>query len=187
MVYPSHLFAPIFKGAFNAYKIVPDNRRRSASQAHIQAMIEGRVVRVNETSSWAEKDQIQVFLDASARHGGVNRDRQSPYAAGNAADSDTEILGKQTPTSGSELEAILYGLSADAVQGQNNATIGIDVEDLSSLNIDNQIFLERNFTALSEHIVTMHPTGEPRTLGSGQQKRLYPNACRRLHEEQAQV
>ncbi|KAH0292690.1 fatty acid synthase subunit alpha, partial [Aureobasidium sp. EXF-3399] len=146
MVHSKYLFAAISKDTFDTYKSVADQRRRGANQAYIRAMLESRVVRVKEKSSWAETEEKRVFLDPSYRHGVASVDRKSPYTVSIAPDSDTRHPDKQSPTSIDELESTIKLMSKAAMQSANNATIGIDVEDLSSINLDNQVFLERNFT-----------------------------------------
>ncbi|PKY00463.1 3-oxoacyl-synthase [Aspergillus campestris IBT 28561] len=137
VVAPRFIFASIADACYNDYRDKAVKRQRVATTEFISRIFNGQMVQVKEDPPWKNLEAMRAtFLDSSIRlvdeldtiNGGlVGEDNAEPPALSNQ-------LQKM-------LQEVLQRPNASAPY-----EIGVDIEDISNVSIDNDSFLERNFT-----------------------------------------
>ncbi|KNG91432.1 3-oxoacyl-synthase [Aspergillus nomiae NRRL 13137] len=118
-VAPRYLFSSITANRFEEYRERVLQRQQKIVPVFQKRMAEGRLFQIKDHSAWTSDQEKDVFLDPLAR---VSQ------------------------------KLLLFARSSDQwlrdsiSKEQGNVSVGVDIESISSVNIEDEIFLERNFT-----------------------------------------
>ncbi|KAL2823456.1 hypothetical protein BDW59DRAFT_163236 [Aspergillus cavernicola] len=131
MVSPKHLFASLSATAYQDYRARVTKRKRSAIPTFVSRLMKNNLVQVKTQPPWNKPDAMRdFFLDPTSRV----VDGQIKHA--------TENFRQDPPPSiAGTVQAMLQTLTPSPT-----SSIGVDVEDVININVDNTAFIQRNFT-----------------------------------------
>ncbi|PYH86834.1 hypothetical protein BO82DRAFT_397400 [Aspergillus uvarum CBS 121591] len=151
MVAPKYLFASVPTEAFEKYRTEVDRRQRAASREYISRLLKNTLVQIKASAPWKDTDNMRdVFLNQDSR---LAKDQSRFVDSASTQDAfvfqrtNAEIIS--TADKSNTLSAIVQSMVEDVTRRSKPAssvTVGVDVEEITSINIENENFIERNFT-----------------------------------------
>jgi fatty acid synthase subunit alpha, fungi type len=135
-IHPKYLFATLDEAEFLKYKAKVEVRQKKAYRYFHNGLINNSLFVAKTHSPYAPEIESQVFLNPEHR---VATDKKT----GELTFPSTLPKKVESPSVKST-KAMLESLTqATAAPGSK---VGVDVEDIRAINIDNETFVERNFT-----------------------------------------
>ncbi|GCB23240.1 fatty acid synthase subunit alpha [Aspergillus awamori] len=154
-VSPRYLFAAVDQTPYEAYRIKALRRCEMANRAFIEGLNTNTLFQAKTSSAWAAEDEMRVFLDPFAR---VAVDDGSYYFDAKCLHPDSEDTASETssgvltavetpstPTSEPLIHACQKWVEG-AVSTDGTTSVGVDIESVTAINVENEVFLERNYT-----------------------------------------
>jgi fatty acid synthase subunit alpha len=159
-VHPKYLFATLDEASYDAYKARAQVRQKEAYRHFHRALITNTLFRAKEEPPYVEKQESEVLLSPNVR-ATVQKDSSFAYApqpaapVGQTRDQSTvnsseslratnpEPIGHQSKTEEK------YKHLAEQLQtrfGSGVRRVGIDIEDVETINMSSETFIARNFT-----------------------------------------
>jgi fatty acid synthase subunit alpha len=137
-IHPKYLFATLDPAQYAAYKQKVEARQKKAYRYFHDGLINNTMFRAKDKSPYEDEQQSKVFLDPSAR---VSTDKKTSNLtyANKPAPKTTAEKAKTEQTR--QMVESLAKATATA-----NSKLGVDVESVNAINIENETFIERNFT-----------------------------------------
>ncbi|KAF9895184.1 hypothetical protein FE257_000086 [Aspergillus nanangensis] len=152
MVAPMYLFASVSSAMFCNYRSRAMDRGRKINPVFVTRVLKNTMVQVKSQPPWKDPESMRrVLLDPNSR---LNPDHSDFISEPVSIPLSTAASEEHVPTNLDSRPALLNAVHAmlgEVTQhaSQSSCTqVGIDIEELSSINMDNQVFLERNFTPL---------------------------------------
>ncbi|GAB7362022.1 hypothetical protein MBLNU230_g2056t1 [Neophaeotheca triangularis] len=133
-IHPKYLFATLDAAQFQTYKQKVESRQRKAYRYYHDGLINNTMFRAKDQSPYEDSQQSQVFLNPDAR---VTMDAKS-----SKLQYPTVAPKKTQDKSTTEMVESLMKVNAS-----KNSNPGVDIESIDALDIHNDTFIERNFTA----------------------------------------
>jgi fatty acid synthase subunit alpha, fungi type len=135
-IHPKYLFAALDQAEFQRYKGRVEARQKKAYRFFHNGLINNTLFVAKTHSPYADAQQSQVFLNPDLR---VSADQKTSELT-----FPTSVAKKVEDAHSQSTKAMLKSLAeATASAGSK---VGVDVEDIRAVNIDNETFVERNFT-----------------------------------------
>ncbi|KAE8402874.1 hypothetical protein BDV37DRAFT_284368 [Aspergillus pseudonomiae] len=154
IVAPSYLFASISASMYEEYSMRVTQRQRAANPMFVSRILNNRIVQVKSLPPWENRDATEkVFLDPGSclqddQTQPTNEAHESPSNSINViADHNSRKFENQDE--GNTLSCLVERMLVEAVgrsKGTLPPSVGVDVEEIASINIENEAFLKRNFT-----------------------------------------
>ncbi|KAL5357221.1 hypothetical protein BJX96DRAFT_172338 [Aspergillus floccosus] len=174
IVAPRYIFAAIDPVRYDAYRVKASCRAESANRRFLDGLFTNSVFQPKETSAWAAEDESRVFLDPLARVS--QRNDRYAFDPQNLHPSTSDTGSESSPSGRTAIDtppSPVSEFSVDACQkwlehtvSADGATyVGVDVESVLSVNIDNNIFLERNYTKAEQQYC--HAAADPQQSFAG--------------------
>jgi fatty acid synthase subunit alpha len=139
-VHPKYLYATLDEKTFNEYRAKAETRQKKAYRFFHNGMINNTLFGAKDKQPYTDEQLSKVLLNPDARVT-ENKNGELSFPADFMKRSEKTSAVSQR---GVSLESVL---SQQANQLKSpNTRVGIDVEDISAVNADNDTFLERNFT-----------------------------------------
>ncbi|KAK5070138.1 beta subunit of fatty acid synthetase [Lithohypha guttulata] len=135
-IHPKYLFATLEAHEYAAYKMKVQARQKKAYRFFHEGMANNTLFQAKSAPPYAEAAMESVFLNPDQR--AVADKKTGEYQFPSKWQKTESPNAKQTREM---LESLT---TASAAPGSK---VGVDVEDISAINIDNETFVERNFTA----------------------------------------
>lgn len=136
-IHPRYLYAALDHAQFAAYKQKVEARQKKAYRYFHDGLINNTMFRAKDKAPYEDDKMQEVFLDPNAR---VTVDKKT------SAYSYPKQLA-QAPKKDKKAEETTKMIeSLTQATANANTKVGVDVESLSALNIENDTFVERNFT-----------------------------------------
>lgn len=136
-IHPKYLFATLDKAQYAAYAQKVSARQKKAYRYFHDGLINNTIFRAKDKSPYEDAQQSSVFLDPTAR---VSTDKKtSKYTYPTSKPKELKDNSKTHQTR--QMVESLAKASASA-----NTKIGVDVEAIEAVNVENETFVERNFT-----------------------------------------
>ena len=135
-IHPKYLFATLDKVEYQRYKIKVEARQKKAYRYFHNGMINNTLFVAKTHSPYANELESQVFLNPDYR---VEADKKT------AELTYPPTYKKVEP----EKHKVYQGCGCESLAQANakeGSKVGVDVEDIRAINIDNNTFVERNFT-----------------------------------------
>jgi fatty acid synthase subunit alpha len=134
-IHPKYLFATLDKAQYESYRVKVEARQKKAYRFFHNGMINNTLFVAKNKAPYEDKIETQVFLNPDYR---VTLDKKTseltyPAVPPKLDDSETEKTRKL-------VESLATATAAP------NSRVGVDVEHVESINIENDTFVERNFT-----------------------------------------
>jgi len=138
-IHPKYLFATLDQGVFEKYRVKVEARQKKAYRYFHDGFINNTMFRAKDKAPYEEAQSSKVFLDPTAR---VTEDAKT------ASYKYPTSQPKPTAAESKKLEETRSMVSELAkLQTTDSTRVGVDVELTSAVNIDNETFVTRNFTA----------------------------------------
>lgn len=139
IVSPRYLFAALPASEYDSYRTLVTKRQRSAIPTFVSRLIKNRMVQVKGHPPWHDPEAMRdFFLDPTSRvvDGQISHKPEAPYMAKNVTQASTSVAGT--------LQEILEATNRSA--SSSATSVGVDIEDISNVNVENTLFIDRNFT-----------------------------------------
>ncbi|OGM47139.1 hypothetical protein ABOM_004001 [Aspergillus bombycis] len=176
VISPNYVFAAVSQSTFDDYRSRALQRQQSANPAYVFALLNNSMVKIKSSSPWKDQVQLrQMLLDPHCR---LSEDGSlvTKQPAFETAQQDLHVLKSQKASATLDMQPMdskpLYGAVQEMIEsipasslGASAISVGIDVEDISSVNSEDAIFVERNFTAIEREICLSSPN--PRASYAG--------------------
>jgi fatty acid synthase subunit alpha len=177
-VAPRYVFGAIDRPRYEAYRARCTSRMAAANRAFIEGLCTNSLFQAKSASAWSAEDEALVFLDPFAR---VSRNGEDyAFDADNLHSGEADIAsetcsetssGRRTAVeipSTPNAEGLVDGCQKwveKAVSMEGAAHVGVDIESVLAINIDNEVFLERNYTESEQQYCLSAP--DPRQSFAG--------------------
>lgn len=135
-IHPKYLYATLDQAQFQTYKTKVESRQKKAYRYFHNGLINNSIFVAKSKAPYEDDIQSQVFLNPDYR---VAADKKTSELKFPAVPPKTEDKGAE-----STRQVVESLAKANAAE---NSKIGVDVENIEAVNIDNETFIERNFTA----------------------------------------
>jgi fatty acid synthase subunit alpha len=135
VVHPDYLFAVLDKSTYEDYATRVSARNRKAYRYMHNAITRNTMFVAKEHAPYSDDLEQPVYLDPLARVD-VGKDELSYSKKNIQGGTNNAYVGEVADTTSKALSSLNKGSKG----------VGVDVELLSSLNLDNTTFIERNFT-----------------------------------------
>lgn len=138
IVSPRYLFAALPACEYDSYRTLVTQRQQSAIPTFVSRIIKNDLVQVKSHPPWHDPEAMRdFFLDPTSRvvDGQISHKHEAPYISENAMDAPTSVSGT--------LQGMLETINRSSASA---TSVGVDMEDISNVNIQNTLFIDRNFT-----------------------------------------
>ncbi|KAJ8116223.1 hypothetical protein ONZ43_g4487 [Nemania bipapillata] len=139
-IHPRYLFAALDQETFVEYQAKVAARQKKAYRYFHNGLVHNALFQAKSNSPYTDEQLSSVLLNPDAR---VSEDKKTADLV-YATDFAKQAAAPQTARTRTTKE-VVEGLARGLQTGKNNK-VGVDVEDISAINIDNDTFVERNFT-----------------------------------------
>lgn len=140
-VHPKYLFATLDEATYSAYCAKVEARQKKAYRFFHNGLINNSLFVAKDKAPYSDEQLSSVLLNPDARVTTDKKTADLKFGANFMKESEKVVSSTQAK----ETEAMMATL-AKKVANQNSK-VGVDVEDISAVNITNATFIERNFTA----------------------------------------
>jgi fatty acid synthase subunit alpha len=142
-IHPKYLYAALDEATFNEYSIKLASRQKKSYRYFHNGMINNSLFQAKPTSPYTDEQLSSVLLNPEAR---VSEDKKSaelrfPADFAKQAAASKVAKGRSTSSTKEIIESL-----ARSMETSKNHKVGVDVEDIAAINIENDTFVERNFT-----------------------------------------
>jgi len=139
-VHPRYLFATLDEEAYTTYCAKVEARQKKAYRYFHNGMINNTIFAAKSHSPYTDDQLSSVLLNPDARVTQDKKTEEFSYPANFMKLSEKSVPSSKSKTILEKLQDM-----AERVQSENNK-VGIDMEDITAINIENDTFVERNFT-----------------------------------------
>ncbi|KAF2665751.1 fatty acid synthase-like protein [Microthyrium microscopicum] len=137
-IHPKYLFATLERDVFEKYKVKVDARQKKAYRYFHDGFINNTLFRAKDKAPYEDGQQGKVFLNPSAR---VTLNPKTDKYAYAATSKPSAAESKKLQETKTMVESLAKA------QASANSRVGVDIELVNAVNVANNTFLERNFTA----------------------------------------
>lgn len=142
VIHPDYLYAAIDQAKYENYVVKVTAREKSAHKFFHNGMIYNKLFVSKEHAPYSDELEQPVYLDPLARVSADKKSGSLTFSPKAVQKDDSFVSGsnRKTATIVSELT------KQTAAKGKGDG-VGVDVELISSVNVANDTFIERNFTS----------------------------------------
>ena len=155
-IHPKYLFATLDHAQYQTYRLKVQARQKKAYRYFHNGLITNTLFVAKTHSPYPETLQSQIFLDPTSR---VSYDKKTSELT-----YPSTAPRRPTNTSSSEQTKEMVESLARAT-ATANSKIGVDVENVESINIDNETFIGRNFTPSEQAYCRKAPNAQASFAG----------------------
>jgi fatty acid synthase subunit alpha len=135
-IHPKYLYATLDQAEFQRYKIKVEARQKKAYRYFHNGLINNTLFVAKTHSPYANELESQVFLNPEYRVQADKKTAELTYPS---------IFPKKPASKNAETTKTMLESLAQASAAEGSK-VGVDVEDINAINIDNDTFVDRNFT-----------------------------------------
>lgn len=136
-IHPKYLFAALERSEFESYKTKVQARQKKAYRYFHNGLINNSLFVAKEKSPYDETQEVNIFLNPDSRVTQNEKTSQLSYPK----TAPKKPVADKTENTRQMAESLARATATE------NSKIGVDVENVNAINIDNETFVERNFTA----------------------------------------
>ncbi|KAL7810421.1 fatty acid synthase alpha subunit [Trichoderma gracile] len=140
-VHPKYLFATLDQKTYDAYRAKVESRQKKAYRFFHNGMINNALFVSKANPPYTDDQLSAVLMNPDARVVEDKKTAELKFPPNFMKASEKTV----SPTVAKETQQVIEAL-AHKVAGKNS-NVGVDVEDIASFNIENDTFIERNFTS----------------------------------------
>ena len=135
-VHPRYLYATLDQAQFQAYKAKVQARQKRAYRYFHNGLISNTLFVAKNQSPYSDEQQSKVLLNPTARVSMNKKTSELTYSSVGSA----KVEENNTEVTRNMVESLAKATATE------NSKIGVDVESVAAINVDNQTFIDRNFT-----------------------------------------
>ncbi|KAL9619278.1 MAG: hypothetical protein Q9160_006130 [Pyrenula sp. 1 TL-2023] len=155
-IHPKYLFATLSQAEFQRYKLKVVARQKKAYRYFHNGMINNTLFVAKTHSPYAENLESQVFLNPDSRVTEAELTAELTYPN---SPSKKRNENQKTESTRQMLETLAQATAT------GNSKVGVDVEDVKAINIDNETFIARNFTKQEQAYCSKAPSPQASFAG----------------------
>ncbi|KAB5545958.1 hypothetical protein GE09DRAFT_1133130 [Coniochaeta sp. 2T2.1] len=140
-IHPKYLYAVLDEATYDAYRTKVEARQKKAYRYFHNGLINNTLFVAKDHSPYSKEQLPHVLLNPDARVTTDAKTSELKYPA-----NFQKLSQKVLPSAKSKGTIEAVEELAQKLQTKSNK-VGVDVEDISAINIENETFIERNFTA----------------------------------------
>ena len=140
-IHPKYLFATLDHAQYATYKQKVEARQKKAYRYFHDGLINNTMFRAKDKSPYEDSQMNDVFLDPQAR---VSVDKKTSNYTYPTTSVSKQLKNPKDPKTEKTKIMVESLAKATAIE---NSKVGVDVESVAAINIENETFIERNFTA----------------------------------------
>ncbi|KAB8239003.1 3-oxoacyl-synthase [Aspergillus alliaceus] len=153
-IHPKYVYATLEKTQYQAYKAKVETRQKKAYRFFHNGLINNSIFVAKNKAPYEDDLQSQVFLNPDYR---VTVDKKTSELKYSATPPKVEV-----PSEESTRQVVESLAKANATA---NSKVGVDVESIGSINISDEIFVKRNFTASEQEYCRKAPSPQSSFAG----------------------
>ncbi|RAK72625.1 trifunctional fatty acid synthase subunit FAS2 [Aspergillus fijiensis CBS 313.89] len=153
-IHPKYLYATLDRAQFQTYKAKVEARQKKAYRYFHNGLINNSIFVAKDKAPYEDAQQSKVFLNPDYRVAVDKKTSELKFPAVPPKASD-----KGTESTRSMIESLAKANAAE------DSKVGVDVENIEGFNIENETFIERNFTASEREYCLKAPS--PRASFAG--------------------
>jgi fatty acid synthase subunit alpha len=154
-IHPKYLFATLDEAEYQRYKIKVEARQKRAYRYFHNGMINNTLFVAKTHSPYANELESKVFLNPEYRVAVDNKTAELAYPS----TFPEKVVTENSKSTKAMLESLA---KANASEGSK---VGVDVEDIKAINIENETFVERNFTQKEQEYCKKAPSPQASFAG----------------------
>lgn len=139
-VHPKYLFATLDEATYKSYANRLEARQKKAYRFFHNGMINNSLFVAKDHAPYSDEQLSSVLLNPDARVTVDKKSAELTYPA-NFMDLSKKGVSAKSKNTYAAVQELASQLQT------KNSTVGVDIEDIASFNIENETFIERNFTA----------------------------------------
>ncbi|CAM1511186.1 Fc.00g086990.m01.CDS01 [Cosmosporella sp. VM-42] len=140
-IHPKYLFATLDEATYLEYCARVESRQKKAYRYFHNGLINNTLFVAKTHAPYSDEQLSKVLLNPDAR---VSEDKKSAELKF-PADFMKQSQKTVTSAKAKETQQVMEALALKVTN--KNSKVGVDVEDISAVNIENDTFVERNFTS----------------------------------------
>ncbi|GLB07681.1 3-oxoacyl-[acyl-carrier-protein] synthase [Aspergillus tubingensis] len=135
-IHPKYLFATLDRAQYQTYKAKVEARQKKAYRFFHNGLINNSIFVAKDKAPYEDAQQSKVFLNPDYRVAADKKTSQLKFPAQPPKADDKGLESTKTM-----IESLAKANASE------DSKVGVDVENIESFNIENETFIERNFTA----------------------------------------
>lgn len=144
-IHPDYLYAAVDKRTYEKYVEKCSLREKAAYKYFHHGMINNSLFVVKEHAPYADELEQSVYLDPLARVSGDKKTGELKFTQAKIQ-SEESFVSESSKKTATVVSGLVENLKQNTSKKSSALQPGVDVELIKSINIDNETFLERNFT-----------------------------------------
>lgn len=140
-IHPKYLYAVLDEATYTEYCAKVEARQKKAYRYFHNGLINNTLFVAKSTSPYSDEQLSKVLLNPDARVSVDKKTAELKYAPDFMKQSEKTV----SQTRVSETQKVMEALALKVAN--KNSKVGVDVEDIAAINIENETFVERNFTS----------------------------------------
>ncbi|KAH7017760.1 hypothetical protein EDB80DRAFT_604467 [Ilyonectria destructans] len=140
-IHPKYLFATLDEDTYVDYCSRVEARQKKAYRYFHDGLINNRLFVAKTDPPYAEDQLSKVLLNPDARVSEDKKTSELKFGTDFMKRSEKTVPSVKAKETQQVMEALAQKVT------NKNSNVGVDVEDISAVNIHNETFVERNFTA----------------------------------------
>lgn len=154
-IHPKYLFATLDQSQFQAYKAKVQARQKRAYRYFHNGLISNTLFVAKDHSPYSDDQQSQVLLDPTYR---VSVDKKSS-ALKYPLTNPIKPNEKENESISNMVQSLAQAKATE------NSKVGVDVESIGAINIENETFIDRNFTIKEQQYCRRAPSAQSSFAG----------------------
>ena len=139
-VHPKYLFAVLDERTYSEYCTKVEARQKKAYRYFHNGLINNTLFVAKAHAPYSDEQLGSVLLNPDARVSEDKKSAELKFAANFMKQSEKTV----TASRAAETQQVMETLALKVAN--KNSKVGVDVEDVAAINIENDTFVERNFT-----------------------------------------
>ncbi|KHN97914.1 fatty acid synthase subunit alpha [Metarhizium album ARSEF 1941] len=140
-IHPKYLFATLDQTTYQQYCSKVEARQKKAYRYFHNGLINNSLFVAKTKAPYTDEQLSKVLLNPDARVSEDKKSSELKYSEDFMKQSEKAM----TSARAAETEKVMETLARKVAN--KNSNVGVDVEDIAAINIENETFLERNFTS----------------------------------------
>ena len=156
-IHPRYLYATLDPAQFQTYRTKVEGRQKKAYRFFHNGLINNSIFVPKSKAPYDDQLQSQVFLNPDSRVTVDKRTSELKYASAAAPAASGNKRGAENTRQ--MVESLAKAHAAE------NSKVGVDVESIDAVNVSNETFVERNFTAAEQQYCRQAPSPQASFAG----------------------
>jgi len=154
-IHPKYLFATLDQAQFQSYKVKVEARQKRAYRFFHNGLINNSLFVAKTHAPYTDDQQSKVFLNPDSRVSASKKSSELTYST----TIPKHIVDKKTESTRQMVESLAKATATA------NSKVGVDVESVEAINIENDTFVSRNFTSTEQAYCKKAPSPQASFAG----------------------